>query len=982
MSSFTLQRNINNFPIKKTVNFSSTPSVNNNSQSLGSTGSVSSASINILTLNGTQVTATGDKLNYVDVTPGTAAASKALVLNSSRDISNINSLSCTSLTVNGTAITGSSTPTELTGITAGTASASKALVLDASRDISNINSLSCTSLTVNGTAITGTPSELTGITAGTASASKALVLDASRDISNINNLSSSKLTINPNTPSSVLLTNWTTNITPATSSSLQQITYSPELSLFVIVHNTNNTTTGVMTSTDGITWTSRTTGSSATWNCVYWCAELNLFILGGNGGKMAYSSNGTTWTQVSSGSSSAIISAIIWYPKFNQLVAINSAEWGDANDGLFYSSTGRSWSLSKKASTWHYETCMAYSPELGLLVTTGTPLSLSVYYSYFMYTTSELSTSIITSNMIANPTNHANIYINWRSICWSSYLGMFVAVADASSSVTSKIAYSTNGTSWTLINSPSTNNWSKVLWCDKINIFVAISSDSTSALMTSPNGITWTLTNSLPSTSGLTDMYWDSNNLQLIMISNNTTAMQKILITKYTISNNGLSLNINSLTGNITNSELISDVNMNYLVSQGGNHIFYSKSNNNNNKQLVNIQANGYIGINNVSNPTSPLDIQTISNRAITIRSSTTNSAYSYFMMDNTGTLTIRTKTNSGSNGLLDLSKQTIVGPLTVNNSVTISTGSLTVSTGSITTNTSSSLKCGPTTTLGVNKTAITDYALQLKPNLDTNANPAGLVFRMMNSNNSEFNAIGLMPFASSRTDGNETTGLRFIRIRNGTAIGDSTNSPFSILATGGCQSSNQSGGTIHSFRCESETSGASGNISFEGTSSTWARIKATKSGSNSGFLELICTDSGIERTCLTINPNSSGGNLTSINNITYAGTLTGPSDIRLKENIEDADLDLCYNNMKTLKLKKYQWKEGINHLDNKKIGWIAQDVEQIFPKSIIETPMYDLEDCKTIGTDQIMATMYGTIQKLMQKVEKLEEFINTLEIE
>ena len=186
MSSFSLQRNLNNSLIKKTVNFSATPSVNNNSQSLGSTGSVNSASINILTLNGTQVTATGDKLNYVDVSPGTASASKALVLDSSRNISNINSVSCASLTVNGTAITGSSTPTELTGITAGIASASKALVLDATRNIRNIN-----------------------------------------------NLSSSYLTITPNTATSVLLTDWTQNITPASSSPWQQITYSPELNLFV-----------------------------------------------------------------------------------------------------------------------------------------------------------------------------------------------------------------------------------------------------------------------------------------------------------------------------------------------------------------------------------------------------------------------------------------------------------------------------------------------------------------------------------------------------------------------------------------------------------------------------------------------------------------------------------------------------------------------------------------------------------------------------
>ena len=46
-----------------------------------------------LKLNGTLVTSTATELNYVDTTPGTAEASKALVLDSNRDIANINELS-------------------------------------------------------------------------------------------------------------------------------------------------------------------------------------------------------------------------------------------------------------------------------------------------------------------------------------------------------------------------------------------------------------------------------------------------------------------------------------------------------------------------------------------------------------------------------------------------------------------------------------------------------------------------------------------------------------------------------------------------------------------------------------------------------------------------------------------------------------------------------------------------------------------------
>jgi len=50
-----------------------------------------------LILNNTLVTATGSQLNYTNVTPGTASASKALVLDSDRDIENINTLSATTL---------------------------------------------------------------------------------------------------------------------------------------------------------------------------------------------------------------------------------------------------------------------------------------------------------------------------------------------------------------------------------------------------------------------------------------------------------------------------------------------------------------------------------------------------------------------------------------------------------------------------------------------------------------------------------------------------------------------------------------------------------------------------------------------------------------------------------------------------------------------------------------------------------------------
>ena len=111
--------------------------------------------------------------------------------------------------------------------------------------------------------------------------------------------------------------------------------------------------------------------------------------------------------------------------------------------------------------------------------------------------------------------------------------------------------------------------------------------------------------------------------------------------------------------------------------------------------------------------------------------------------------------------------------------------------------------------------------------------------------------------------------------------------------------------------------------------------------------------------------------------------TWTVSSDIRLKEDIENADLDICYNNIKNLSLKKYKWKDEYitieNAPDRHKLGWIAQDVELILPKSVKTIEQYGLNDCKNINTDQIIAHMHGCVKKLLNIYENQNNKINIL---
>jgi hypothetical protein len=171
-----------------------------------------------------------------DVSAGTVSASKAVVVDSNKDIGTFRNLTIDGVftdgnytfdtsgnvtglgtiasgaitstgVVTGTGFTiGSAVIAEaelemLDGITAGTAAASKALVLDASTNISGIGTISSGAITSSGNItsgdrfiigsanITETGFEmLDGITAGTAAGSKAVVLDANKDIGTIRNL--------------------------------------------------------------------------------------------------------------------------------------------------------------------------------------------------------------------------------------------------------------------------------------------------------------------------------------------------------------------------------------------------------------------------------------------------------------------------------------------------------------------------------------------------------------------------------------------------------------------------------------------------------------------------------------------------------------------------------------------------------------------------------------------------------------------------
>ena len=114
----------------------------------------------------------------------------------------------------------------------------------------------------------------------------------------------------------------------------------------------------------------------------------------------------------------------------------------------------------------------------------------------------------------------------------------------------------------------------------------------------------------------------------------------------------------------------------------------------------------------------------------------------------------------------------------------------------------------------------------------------------------------------------------------------------------------------------------------------------------------------------------------------------TVSSDLRLKDNIEEANYDTCYDIIKNLPLKRYTWKSDVytaeQVADRSKLGWIAQDVQAVFPKAVTSSSFsgsgdFHLDNCLTMNADQIYAAMYGTIKKLIVENETLKSELQTI---
>jgi len=109
-------------------------------------------------------------------------------------------------------------------------------------------------------------------------------------------------------------------------------------------------------------------------------------------------------------------------------------------------------------------------------------------------------------------------------------------------------------------------------------------------------------------------------------------------------------------------------------------------------------------------------------------------------------------------------------------------------------------------------------------------------------------------------------------------------------------------------------------------------------------------------------------------------GAIYNPSDIALKENINDLTNDF-YNNILKITPKKYNFINDENKKEH--YGIIAQEVEEVFPKLVTNTIIEDSEnntnEIKSVNYLELIPIMIAKMKDMQNEIDKLNARLDSV---
>ena len=108
--------------------------------------------------------------------------------------------------------------------------------------------------------------------------------------------------------------------------------------------------------------------------------------------------------------------------------------------------------------------------------------------------------------------------------------------------------------------------------------------------------------------------------------------------------------------------------------------------------------------------------------------------------------------------------------------------------------------------------------------------------------------------------------------------------------------------------------------------------------------------------------------------------TWTTTSDMRVKDNIVDADYKKCYSDIQSLQLRRFEWAssflESWDGADRHVLGFIAQEVSTIFPQSVDIRSAHGFSNFHFLNLDQMNMSLYGAVKQTILDIETLESTV------
>jgi hypothetical protein len=307
---------------------------------------------------------------------------------------------------------------------------------------------------------------------------------------------------------------------------------------------------------------------------------------------------------------------------------------------------------------------------------------------------------------------------------------------------------------------------------------------------------------------------------------------------------------------------------------------------------------------------------------------------------------------------------------------------------------------CGDGISIGSNTSCSGSYTIAFGHNVFSTQNSIA-IGPCVQSDTIQGIAIGYGAMSGSTFTGSDrgrgiAIGANSRSDRYGIAIGACAvaSNPLNNILTGNyCTAVGYSASAFH------EGSSAFGYSSY--ATGNWCTAIGYDAHANGNYCTAIGTGASARGNSIIQIGNNNDSNIT-----TYVKNLqTANSDIRIKEEVEDANTSICLQNVRDLKIHRYKFKNFVRgQYDVHQIGWVADELMNFYPKSVHQKDVFfedvdengnviydteidengnEIRKPKTIKIENLKSIdfhltavpiLWGAVQELSKKIDALEQ--------